>query len=105
MGMTAVKMGGSLKGGRVPRARKELSKAEQRTFRGRFATHLQSLLTAAGMSTGDLAKETGLGEPAIRKWLRADGTPDPTSMELVAEALGIDDYRLVLPPPLLKRKR
>lgn len=99
--MTAIatKMGGSRKAKNVPRPPKELSKKEQRTFRGRFAMHLQSLLTASGVSKDELANETGLGEPTIRKWLRADGTPDVSSLESIAAALGIDDYRMVLPPP------
>lgn len=93
------RLGGSLKGGRVPRPRKELSKRELKTFRGRFAAHLESLMEAAGFTKDDLAEETGLGEATIRKWLRAEGTPDFPSMEKVADALGLDDYRLLLPPP------
>lgn len=87
------------------RPSKELTKQEQRTFRGRFALHLEALLAASGMTKDSLATETGLGEPTIRKWLRAEGTPDPKSMELVAEALGIDDYRMIFPPPIPKRNR
>lgn len=94
----------SPKGKRVPRPPKELSKEERSTFQGRFALHLQTLMDAAGKTKDDIAEATGLGEAAIRRWLRAEGAPDLHNLEKIAAALNLDDYRELLPPPA-KRKR
>lgn len=88
---------------RMARPRKYLSHDEQKTFRGRFAMHLQAMLDARGWLPQDLARRLKLRPPAIRKWLRADGGPELTLLERLAAALctrehPVADYRDVLPP-------
>lgn len=88
---------------RMARPRKHLSRDTQRTFRGRFAAHLQAMLDERGWMPHDLARRLKLRPPAIRKWLRADGGPELTLLERLAAALctrqhPVKDYRDVLPP-------
>lgn len=87
------------------RPRKTLGKREQKTFKGRFAVHLQALLDDRGWTHHDLANRAGLKEPTLRKWLRGESVTDTLDLEALASALNtpehpIADYRMVLPPPL-----
>lgn len=87
----------------TPKPRKQLSKRESRTFHGRFAARLQSLLEERGWTTADAAKRFGLGEPAVRYWLRAQSLPATGDLERIGKALDtpahpFPDYRELLPP-------
>jgi transcriptional regulator with XRE-family HTH domain len=97
------KMGGSQRAAMSPRPRKELTKDDLKTFRGRFAAHLMALMESAGKTNTDIANATGLGEPAVRRWLRGEGVPELSVLESIADALGVADYRELLPPPKKKR--
>lgn len=86
------------------RPRKKLSKAELRTQKGRFAAHIERLLFERGWKPADLAARLGLSEPAIRRWLRGEVTPDTMDLERIGKAFDtpefpLPDYRDVLPPP------
>lgn len=76
---------------------KSLSAADRRTFKGRFAIRLAELMDARGLSATSLAALIDVDEPAIRKWLRADGLPELKQIEPLGKALGLKDYREVLP--------
>jgi len=90
----------------VARPPKELTKEQLRSFRGRFVTHLKALMAERGIpDTATLSEKSGVKEPTIRKWFRCECNAEPESIERIAKALGIDDYRLVYPPPRIKRKR
>ena len=71
----------------VARPRKELSRKELRTYAGRFAAHLAALLEERGWSTLHAATNFGVGEPAVRKWLRAESVPDAETLERIGKAL------------------
>ena len=86
------------KGGKVAKKVKVLSKEEQRTISGRFAMHLRARMDQQGMTTTALASKLRLGEPTIRAWLRGDTLPPIERLEPLGKALGLSDYRLVLPP-------
>lgn len=87
----------------TPKPRKQLSKREARTFAGRFALRFKSLLDERGWSTAEAASRFGLGEPAVRYWLRAQSLPATGDLERIGKALDtpehpFPDYRELLPP-------
>lgn len=87
----------------MPRPRKQLTKRDLRKPKGRFAAHLQALLDARGLSTAAFAKSVGVGEPTVRKWLRAESVPETLDLERIGQALDLPghpfpDYRMILPP-------
>jgi hypothetical protein len=84
----------------APRERKRPTGPDRRTAQGRFALHLDALLIERGMDTTALAKASSIAEPTIRKWLRGESIPPVTSLPAIAKALGMADYRQVLPPTL-----
>lgn len=101
----AVKNGPSLKGkGRMAaRPRKKLTKRELAKPKGRFAAHIQALLDERGWDTNEAAWRFGVGEPTVRKWLRAESVPETLDLQRIGKALDIPgypfpDYRQVLPP-------
>lgn len=96
--------GGSKSRAAMPKARKQLSREERRTPKGRFAAHLQALLDERGLTTAGFAGAIGVGEPTVRKWLRADSVPETLDLERIGKALNtakhpFPDYRHILPPP------
>lgn len=91
----------SIKGKTVaPRDSKRPTGKDRRTAKGRFALHLDALLIERGMDSVKLAKASEIAEPTIRKWLRGESIPPVTSLPAIAKALGMADYRQVLPPTL-----
>lgn len=71
----------------------------------RFALHLRDMLDKKKWSPSDLSerlKTHGLDiDPAgVNVWLRGDGLPKAKDLEAVGNALGLKDYRKVLPEPL-----
>ena len=80
------------------RERKKLTKAEQRTPKGRFAMHLAALMQQRAIDNKTLADRLGIGEATVRKWLRAESVPETLDLEALGKALGLLDYRSVLPP-------
>lgn len=88
----------------APRQQKQLTKREQRTPKGRFATHIAALMEERGFDHNDLAKRMDVGEATVRKWLRAESVPETLDLEALGKALDtpehpLPDYRMVLPPP------
>lgn len=88
----------------APRQQKQLSKREQRTPKGRFATHIAALMAERGWDHVALAQRMDVGEATVRKWLRAESVPETLDLERLGKALDtteypLPDYRMVLPPP------
>lgn len=98
-------LAGSTSGATVaPRQQKQLTKREQRTPKGRFATHIAALMAERGLDHKALAERMDIGEATVRKWLRAESVPETLDLERLGKALDttehpLPDYRLVLPPP------
>ena len=96
---TATKMAGSKA---VPKPRKELSRAERNSLEGKFALILTALLAERGWSSATLAEKIGFGEPAVRRWLRAEVMPTVEVLRLTGRALNtadhpFPDWRMLLP--------
>lgn len=88
----------------VSRQRKQLTKGEARKLGepGAFALHLDALLTERGISPQELAdscKAAGLPieEHTVRAWLRGENMPKTHHLRKLGKALGLADYRHVLP--------
>jgi transcriptional regulator with XRE-family HTH domain len=93
------------------RQRREVCKrdSEQAQWRllrkpkGRFAAHLKALLDQRGLTTQAFADAAGVGEPTVRKWLRAESVPETLDLQRIGDALDttkhpFPDYRMILPP-------
>jgi hypothetical protein len=100
----AVTVKASKRGHAVGRAPKQLSKSEQKTLEGQFALILTSLLAERGWDWNKAAKEFGVGEPAVRKWMRAESYPTNWErLRAMGKALNtpefpFPDWRMLLPP-------
>lgn len=88
----------------VSRQRKQLSKSEARKLGepGAFALHLDALLTERGLAPLALAEKcqaSGLPieEWQVRAWLRGENMPKTHHLRKLGKALGLADYRQVLP--------
>lgn len=87
----------------APQNKKQLSKAEKQTAIGKFALHLQALLDERGWDSHKLAERISVGEPAVRRWLRAEAMPgDLKLLRELGEAMHtakhpFADWRLILP--------
>lgn len=86
-----------------PQSRKKLTNQERATEAGKFAAHLQRLLSERGWTTHDLAERISVSEPAVRRWMRAEALPGSLSLfKEVGKALNTSEHpfpewRLVLP--------
>lgn len=88
----------------MAKKRRKLTAVERRTLAGRFAIHLRSLMDAKDWEVGDLHEqlkrlEVRVEKPAIHAWLRGEALPKARDLEKLGNALGLKDYREVLPPP------
>ena len=81
----------------MPRKMKTLTAEDMQTFRGRFAARLRQLMKDNDITSTQLAKAVGVGEPAVRMWTRGDCFPPVDRLELIGEAIGVKDYRTILP--------
>lgn len=105
-GKAEAKIPGSKPGSRkVAKKRRKLTIAERKTVEGRFAVHLRALMDAKKWQVGDLHEQLELfapgavDKPAIQAWLRGQSMPKAKLIEPIGKALGLSDYRQVLPPP------
>src|SRR5262245_17907172 len=76
----------------------------------RFGQHFRTLVDRSGLTVTelkDLLSKAGheVSESAIRKWMRGDRYPDHELMEALGTALGLSDYRKILPPARRTRRR
>jgi hypothetical protein len=90
----------------MPRARGPIS-PKNRDFPSRFARKLRELI--GDRSTREVSKlvaEQGVEvtDRAVEAWLRGQRLPKLRDIEKVAKALGLDDYRDLLPEPLATSK-
>lgn len=89
------KVGGSSKGLHVGRKRtakppKTLSNAERK-----FALRLSELI---GDNAPAVAEKVGVSSDAVRKWCAGDSVPSLDKWPKIAAAVGLKDYRDLLPP-------
>jgi transcriptional regulator with XRE-family HTH domain len=83
--------------------KKKLSRSELRTPIGKFANRLSWLLSERGWDSHKLSEASGLAEPTIRRWLRAEVLPSRLEMyQAIGHALDIPghpfpDWRMVFP--------
>lgn len=87
-----------------PRREKQLN-PRSRDFPTRFARHLRQLLKRKRLSVAEFRnnlRTAGLNVSmiAVRKWLSAERVPHAQDFEAIAKALGIRNYKNVMPPPL-----
>jgi hypothetical protein len=92
-----VKMGGTM--GRPP---KKLSKSEAKKPKGQFAARIAALISERRWTTAQAAARFGVGEPTVRKWLRAESVPETLDLRRIGNALDtaenpFPDYRMILP--------
>lgn len=59
-----------------------------------FATKVQQLMTARGLSQVDLAEKIGIGQPAISMMLNRACRPQKKTVRRFADALGVDPSEL-----------
>lgn len=67
-----------------------------RTPRERFAARLRELV--GNRPASFLADAIGVKPDTVLKWLRGDNTPDLDYWPDIAKALGLKDWRELLPP-------
>jgi ribosome-binding protein aMBF1 (putative translation factor) len=67
-------------------------------FNRRFAEHLRTLIDERGLRVADLALEIGRGDEVIYQYLRGKALPSVEVIVALGRALGLRDYRKVLPP-------
>ena len=89
----------------MAKKRRKLTSTERKTIEGRFAVHLRALMDAKGWQVGDLHEQltrfaVDIEKPAIHVWLRGKSLPKAKFLEPLGRALGLKDYREVLPPPV-----
>lgn len=89
---------------RVAAPRKKIDPRTKK-LQQRFGLHLRELMDKKGLSAGDLhrfleAEEIEISVSAVTKWMRGEGFPNVLTLAVIAQALGVSDYRKVLPPPL-----
>lgn len=84
---------------KVSRPRVELDENSP-DIRVRFALKLRGLMEKKGWSSADLAERIDVNNRAIDAWMRARSMPQPETLEPLARAFGISDYRKILPEPL-----
>ncbi len=90
-------------GSAVPRRRLEIDSGA-RDLPSRFARHLLDLMEKNGWSSKDVSQRLSragleIGPRGVDVWLRAEGSPKFRDLETIGRALGLKDYRDVLPPP------
>jgi len=86
---------GSIKGRRVGKKRQAVKMPKKPTLRDLFAQRLRKL--AADRTTTELGKQLGVDADTVGKWLRAESLPDLDLWHKLATALGLTDYRDLLP--------
>ena len=91
----------------VPRRRTEIDPGEAAGLPARFALHLRQIMADRGWTSknvSDLLRRKGVdvGPRGVDVWLRGEGSPKFRDLEQIGRALGLDDYRMVLPPPRKK---
>lgn len=91
----------------VPRRRNDISPSAT-GLPERFALHLRDLMERRGWSSkqvAELVTEAGLplGDRAVDSWLRGESMPKAKDLETIGVALGLADYRDLLPKPLKRR--
>jgi lambda repressor-like predicted transcriptional regulator len=59
-----------------------------------FATKLQELMTARGVTQQQLAEKVGIGQPAISMMLNRTCRPQQKTIRRFAEALGVEPHEL-----------
>lgn len=60
-----------------------------------FGEHLKSLLEEKGMTQAELARRTGLTEPAVSRYIKGDRTPRIPQAYRIACAIGVDMNTLI----------
>lgn len=94
--MTATKQNKPSKpGGDVGRKRIRPS-FKPNTVRRKFAHRLHDL--ADGLTYADIAKVCGTSTETVSKWFAGENLPDLEYWPKLAKALGLSDYRELLPP-------
>jgi hypothetical protein len=93
----------------VPRPRTDIADTDQ-DFGKRFALCLRDLMRRREWTSADVASRltkhgVTIGFRGVDAWLRGSRLPKFKDIEAVAVALGLDDYRALLPEPLPKSKR
>jgi ribosome-binding protein aMBF1 (putative translation factor) len=86
---------GSIKGRRVGKKRHAVKMPKKPSARDLFAERLRQL--AADRTTTELGKMLEVDADTVGKWLRAESLPDLNLWKKLAAALGLTDYRDLLP--------
>ena len=60
---------------------------------------IRALFDAQGWSQARLAKAAGVSRPTVAKALHSDGTLSIDTVQRLARAMSVPDYRKLLPPP------
>ena len=87
----------------TPRRRKFLNPRSD-DFGVRFGIHLRELLDKRKLTVGEFSERVqaagvNVSAEAVHKWIAGGRIPRPQDMEGIAAALGLKDYRHLLPPP------
>lgn len=93
--------------GTVVQSRAKLDPADNR-LEARFARKLRALMAERKLNSPDVSRLLAaggveIGPRGIDRWLRAEGGPRFGELEAIGNALGLEDYRELLPEPALKK--
>lgn len=68
------------------------------TPRQKLALHLYDLAEKSGLTNAEIAKKVGCSAVAPAKWFSGENAPDVDYWPALAKALGLHDWRELLPP-------
>jgi hypothetical protein len=92
-------------GSGVPRPRKKIRPRNAADFLSRFALHLRKIMDDNNWISKDVSEKLAaggvdIGPRGVDVWLRGEGSPKFRDLEKIGRALGMKDYRDILPPSL-----
>ena len=71
------------------RLRQGQPKEVKNTFPGKCGARLESLVEAAGLSTGEIAEKLGVTPDAVLKWFRGASYPTLSKWPTLVQVLGL----------------
>jgi len=79
-------------------ARPREKNPDPKTPEGQFALYLGHLMRSKGVSEEALATAAEVSRASVFNWLRGDFVPAVRLWAAIAERLGLDDWRKLVPP-------
>ncbi len=92
------KLVGSPSKGPAVAGRQRTSEPNPTTPEGQWALWLRHLIEKSGLSVSAFAKEAGKGNATVFRYMRGDVCPPLNEWPAIASALGLENWRGLIPP-------